>query len=56
MAPGVVLVEEAGGIATSAAGGALDLEGGNVCVSNGAIHPALLEQLNAALHTEAMAG
>jgi myo-inositol-1(or 4)-monophosphatase len=49
MAPGVILVEEAGGRATSANGSALDLHGQNVCVSNGHIHDALIEQLNAAL-------
>ena len=50
MAPGVILVEEAGGIATSVTGAALDLDAGNVCVSNGAIHTALLDRLNEALH------
>jgi myo-inositol-1(or 4)-monophosphatase len=49
MAPGVILVEEAGGRATSATGSALDLHGQNVCISNGVIHDALIEQLNAAL-------
>ncbi|KFN49452.1 inositol monophosphatase family protein [Arenimonas composti] len=48
MAPGVILVQEAGGIATGADGGPLDLYGGHVCVSNGAIHAALLEQLRLA--------
>lgn len=52
MAPGVILVEEAGGRATAANGSALDLHGQNVCVSNGAIHDALVEQLNTALRTE----
>ncbi|HRO25886.1 MAG TPA: inositol monophosphatase family protein [Luteimonas sp.] len=48
MAPGVILVEEAGGIATSVTGDALDLHGQNVCVSNGAIHTVLIDALNAA--------
>ncbi|WP_202843978.1 inositol monophosphatase family protein [Luteimonas saliphila] len=52
VAPGVILVEEAGGIATSVTGDALDLEGGNVCVSNGAIHTVLIDTLNAALYPE----
>jgi len=49
MAPGVILVREAGGIATAVTGGALDVYAGNVCVSNGAIHAALMERLNQAL-------
>jgi myo-inositol-1(or 4)-monophosphatase len=49
MGPGVILVREAGGVASSVTGGALDLHGGNVCVTNGAIHDALIEQLNDAL-------
>jgi len=49
MAPGVILVREAGGLATSVTGSAFDLEGGNVCVSNGAIHGALVQRLNHAL-------
>lgn len=49
MAPGVILVQEAGGRATSVTGGALDLHGGNVCVSNGAMHDDLVAQLNLAL-------
>src|SRR5690606_10523193 len=52
MAPGVLLVEEAGGVATSVTGDPLDLEGGNVCVSNGAIHTVLIDTLNAALYPE----
>ncbi|TWT18720.1 inositol monophosphatase [Luteimonas marina] len=52
MAPGVILVEEAGGIATSVTGAALDVAAGNVCVSNGAIHTALIDRLNAALYPE----
>ena len=49
MGPGVILVREAGGVVSSVTGGALDLHGGNVCVTNGAIHDALIEQLNHAL-------
>lgn len=52
MAPGTILVEEAGGIATSVTGGALDIGAGNVCVSNGAIHTLLIDKLNTALHPE----
>lgn len=48
MAGGVILVREAGGAASGADGGALDLNGGHVCVSNGAIHKKLIAQLNAA--------
>ncbi len=48
MAGGVILVREAGGGASGADGGALDLKGGHVCVSNGAIHAPLIAQLNAA--------
>jgi myo-inositol-1(or 4)-monophosphatase len=49
MAPGILLVKEAGGVATSVTGGKLDLHGQNVCVSNGAVQAALIEKLNAAL-------
>ena len=49
MAPGVILVQEAGGRATSVTGGELDLQGNNVCVSNGAVHDVLIEILNQAL-------
>jgi myo-inositol-1(or 4)-monophosphatase len=49
MGPGVILVREAGGVASSVTGAALDVHGGNVCVSNGTIHDALIEQLNHAL-------
>jgi myo-inositol-1(or 4)-monophosphatase len=49
MAPGIILVREAGGVATSVDGGALDLHGQNVCVSNGAVQTALIARLNAAL-------
>jgi myo-inositol-1(or 4)-monophosphatase len=48
MAPGIILVREAGGMATSVRGGRVDLHGQNVCVSNGAVHGALMERLNAA--------
>lgn len=49
MAPGIILVEEAGGRATGVDGGPLDLHAGHVCVSNGGVHDALIERLNAAL-------
>jgi myo-inositol-1(or 4)-monophosphatase len=49
MAPGVILVQEAGGRATSVTGDALDLHGQNVCVSNGVLHDVLVTQLNLAL-------
>lgn len=49
MAPGVILVREAGGVATSVTGGTLDVYAGNVCVSNGAIQDALMARLNLAL-------
>jgi len=49
MAPGVILVREAGGMASSVTGAPVDVHGGNVCVSNGAIHALLVERLNAAL-------
>lgn len=48
MAPGVILVQEAGGVATAVDGSPLDLHGQNVCVSNGALHPLLVEVLNRA--------
>ncbi|RZJ39771.1 MAG: inositol monophosphatase, partial [Brevundimonas sp.] len=48
MGPGIILVEEAGGRATGVDGKALDLEAGHVCVTNGAIHDALIERLVAA--------
>jgi len=48
MAPGVILVQEAGGMATAVDGSPLDLHGQNVCVSNGAIHPALVDVLERA--------
>ena len=52
MAPGVLLVEEAGGIATSVTGDGFGLHAQNVLVSNGAIHTALVAKLNAALYPE----
>ena len=48
MAPGIVLVEEAGGRATNVRGAMLDLHGQNVCISNGAIHDALIVKLELA--------
>ncbi len=48
MAPGVILVQEAGGLATAVDGSPLDLHGQNVCVSNGGVHAALVEVLNRA--------
>jgi len=48
MAPGVILVEEAGGIASAADGAPLDLHGQNVFVSNGAVHARLLAVLERA--------
>ena len=49
MAPGVLLVQEAGGVATSVTGAALDLHAHNVLVSNGLIQSALVAKLNEAL-------
>jgi myo-inositol-1(or 4)-monophosphatase len=48
MAPGVILVREAGGVATAVDGGPLSLDGGNVCAASAAIHPLLVEALRAA--------
>jgi myo-inositol-1(or 4)-monophosphatase len=45
MAPGVILAREAGGLASAASGAPFDLDGGNVCVANAAIHAALVEHL-----------
>jgi len=53
LAPGVILVREAGGMATQVTGEAFNLDDGNICVSNGAIHHALVEALNHALQEEA---
>jgi myo-inositol-1(or 4)-monophosphatase len=52
MAPGVILVQEAGGRASSSRGGPLDLHGQNVCVSNGLLHDALIAELEAAWNAE----
>jgi myo-inositol-1(or 4)-monophosphatase len=52
MAPGVILVEEAGGLATSVSGESLDLHDHNVCVSNGVLHAPLLAQLHLAAQPE----
>lgn len=49
MAPGVILVEEAGGRASACDGSPLDVHAGNVCITNGLIHDALIERLNRAL-------
>ena len=48
MAPGVILVQEAGGIASSVDGGPLDLHAQTVCVANPALHPQLIDVLAAA--------
>ena len=48
MAPGVILVREAGGVATAADVSPLDLHGQNVCVSNGAVQDALMKVMNQA--------
>jgi myo-inositol-1(or 4)-monophosphatase len=48
MAPGVILVEEAGGLATGVDGGPLDLHAHTVCVANRAVHPLLIDVLAAA--------
>jgi len=53
MAPGIILVREAGGVATSADGSPLDLHGQNVCVSNGAVQDALMAVLNQARESAA---
>jgi myo-inositol-1(or 4)-monophosphatase len=52
MAPGVILVKEAGGLVTTATGQRLDLQGGNVCVANAAIHGTLINALNSVLREE----
>jgi myo-inositol-1(or 4)-monophosphatase len=54
MAPGVILVREAGGVATSVTGESFDLHAHTVCVANRAIHPALIEVLNRAWNTESV--
>lgn len=50
MAPGVILVQEAGGIATTVTGSRFDLYAQNVCVANPSIQPELVDALNEALH------
>ena len=52
MAPGVILVQEAGGIASTVTGAAFDLYAQNVCVASPAIQPQLIESLNEALQPE----
>jgi myo-inositol-1(or 4)-monophosphatase len=52
MAPGLILVEEAGGTATDSDGGPYQLESGNVCLSNGRLHAALIANLRAARAAE----
>jgi myo-inositol-1(or 4)-monophosphatase len=42
-------VQEAGGDASAVDGGPLDLHGGTVCVSNGAIREPLMDVLNRVL-------
>jgi len=48
LAAGVLLVREAGGIATDFAGGGSMLETGEICTAGSALHPALLAVLRAA--------
>lgn len=55
MAPGVILVQEAGGVATGVDGGPLALDGGHVLVDNGAVHGALLHELERARRGESRA-
>ena len=45
MAPGVILVQEAGGLATGVDGGPLDLHAHTVCVANRPLHPLLIDVL-----------
>lgn len=52
MAAGVILLREAGGFASNVTGGPLDIHANNICMTNGLIHAALLDQLNAALQQE----
>ena len=52
MAPGVILVQEAGGVATGVDGASLELDGGHVLVTNGAIHGALAARLERARRGE----
>jgi myo-inositol-1(or 4)-monophosphatase len=48
MAPGIILVQEAGGIATASDGSPVDLQGPSVCVSNGVLHERLVALLDQA--------
>jgi myo-inositol-1(or 4)-monophosphatase len=52
MAPGVILVQEAGGLATGVDGGALDLHAHTVCVANRALHPLLIDALATAARAD----
>ena len=52
MAPGVILVQEAGGLATSVDGGPLDLHAQTVCVANPSLHPLLVDVLARALRED----
>ena len=54
LAPGALLIVEAGGRATAADGGPLDLHGGSVCATNGRFHEELLAQLAAAADKETL--
>jgi myo-inositol-1(or 4)-monophosphatase len=42
IAAGMLILQEAGGMATDYQGRELDLEGGEVVVSNGLLHPVLI--------------
>ncbi len=48
MAPGVILVSEAGGRASQVDGSRFDVHAGNVCLTNGAIHDRLIAKLEQA--------
>jgi myo-inositol-1(or 4)-monophosphatase len=48
MAAGLLMVREAGGVATDAEGGDTALETGSICAANSTLHPLLLERLAAA--------
>lgn len=52
MAPGVLLVQEAGGRVTNVRGQTLDIFANNVCVSNGHIHSQIINILNKATQNE----
>jgi myo-inositol-1(or 4)-monophosphatase len=49
LAAGIVLVEEAGGRVSSASGGSVDLERGEVVATNGLLHDELLSELASAV-------